>query len=140
MSYHTSDADIQRMIEVANATKENSYSPYSHFRVGAAILCRNGEIYGGCNVENSSYPVGTCAERGAIMNAFAHGAKGEFLSILITSDQKDEFISPCGFCRQALVEFGNLEVLMYKNNGEIRRSHLMEELLPYAFTPASLTA
>ena len=138
--YTTSDEDIKRMLEAATAVKENSYSPYSHFRVGACILCKDGSIYAGTNVENASYPAGTCAERGAIMNAFAHGAKGEFVSILLTSDQENEFISPCGFCRQALVEFGNLEVIMTNKKGELKRLHLMTDLLPLAFTPAALTA
>ncbi|KAK8891419.1 hypothetical protein M9Y10_028628 [Tritrichomonas musculus] len=131
------DAEVQKMFEVANKAKENSYSPYSKFRVGAAILCKDGSIFPGTNVENCSYPVATCAERGAISCAIAHGHR-DFKSILITSDIKDDFITPCGFCRQAIVEFGNLEVILTQACGKMKKMHIAD-LLPMAFTPADLT-
>ena len=132
-----SESDIKKMLEVANKAKENSYSPYSKFRVGAALLCKDGAIIGGTNVENCSYPAGTCAERSAICSAISQGHK-DFVSILITSDIQDDFITPCGICRQALVEFGNIEVILTQGNGTMKKMHI-SDLLPLAFTPADLT-
>ena len=132
-----SDANVKKMFEIANKAKENSYSPYSKFRVGAALLCKDGSIFPGTNIENSSYPVGTCAERSAISCAISNGHR-DFEAILITSDIKDDFISPCGFCRQAIVEFGNLEVILTQANGTMKRLHI-SDLLPMAFTPADLS-
>ena len=136
-THKASDAQIAQMIEVANKAKENSYSPYSKFRVGAALLCKDGSIWPGANVENCSYPAGTCAERSAICCANANGHR-DYVSILITSDIKDDFISPCGICRQAIAEFGNIEVIMTTANGGIKKMHI-SELLPMVFTPADLT-
>lgn len=132
-----SEANIKRMLEVANKAKENSYSPYSKFRVGAAILCKDGSIFPGTNIENCSYPAGTCAERSAISCAISNGHR-DFEAILITSDIKDDFITPCGICRQAIVEFGNLEVILTQGNGTLKRTHIAD-LLPMAFTPADLS-
>ncbi|EAY23385.1 hypothetical protein TVAG_070480 [Trichomonas vaginalis G3] len=138
MAYHTSDEDIKRLFEVASAKKVNSYSPYSHFRVSAALLCRDGSIINGVNVENCSYPNGCCAERSAIYSAISQGYK-DFVAILITSDMKDDFIYPCGMCRQVIAEWGNLEVISTKADGkEIKRYHI-SDLLPEASTPADLT-
>ena len=137
MSRAATDAEVAKMIEVANATKEFSYSPYSHFRVGAAVLCNDGSIIGGTNVENCSYPCGSCAERTAIVSAIAQGKKG-FKSIAVTADVADDFVTPCGFCRQFIAEFGNLEVILTKGNGEIKKMHI-HDLLPMAFTPEDLT-
>ena len=131
------DAEVQKMLEIANKAKENSYSPYSKFRVGAAILCNDGSIFPGTNIENSSYPVGTCAERCAIACAIANGHR-DFKSILITSDIQNDFISPCGFCRQAIVEYGNLEVILTQGCGKMKKMHIAD-LLPMAFTPADLS-
>ncbi|KAH0786359.1 cytidine deaminase [Histomonas meleagridis] len=137
MSYHTSEEDVQRLFKVASATKEYSYSPYSKFRVGAAVLCRDGTIVGGTNIENCSYPNGLCAERAAISSCISQGHK-DIVAILVTSDIKDDFITPCGFCRQFIVEFGNLEVILTKATGEAKRMHITD-ILPMAFSPADLT-
>jgi cytidine deaminase len=132
-----SDSDVQRLLATANAGKENAYCPYSNFRVGAAILCKDGTVIQGCNVENCAYPSGCCAERTAIVSAVSQGHR-DFQSILITSDMKDEFIFPCGFCRQVIAEFGNLEVISTKGSGELLRQHIVD-LLPHAFSPADLS-
>lgn len=137
MSFVTPDADVKRMFEAAKAVKENSYSPYSKFRVGAAVLCEDGAVIPGTNVENCAYPSGCCAERSAIYSAIAQGHKG-FKAILVTSDMKDDHITPCGFCRQVIAEFGNLEVIMTTCDGDAKRMHIAE-LLPLAFSPADLT-
>ena len=137
MAYRTSDEDIKRMFDSAQKNKVNSYSPYSKFAVSAALLCRDGTIVNGVNVENCSYPCGICAERSAISSAISQGHK-DFVAILITSNMKDDFIYPCGMCRQVIAEFGNLEVISTKADfGDIKRYHI-KDLLPEAFTPADL--
>ncbi|KAI9204964.1 cytidine deaminase-like protein [Polychytrium aggregatum] len=88
----------------AQQAKAHSYSPYSKFRVGAALLAKSGRIYSGCNVENASYGGCICAERTAFVKAVSEGER-EFVAIFISSDLED-FISPCGMCRQFMVEFG----------------------------------
>jgi cytidine deaminase len=133
----TSDADVQRLFAAATAVKANAYCPYSHFRVGAAVLCRDGTIFSGCNVENCAYPSGCCAERSAIVSAVSGGHR-DFTAILVTSDVEDDFVTPCGFCRQVIAEFGNLEVISTKPSGESLRLELIE-LLPRAFSPAILS-
>ncbi|HBM81251.1 MAG TPA: cytidine deaminase, partial [Clostridiaceae bacterium] len=81
---------------------ENAYAPYSKFRVGAALLAKDGRIYTGCNIENASYGVTNCAERTAIFKAVSEGVK-DFISIAINSDS-DMFVLPCGVCRQVMAE------------------------------------
>jgi len=95
---------IQNLIKEAQKGKSFSYSPYSHFPVGAAILTKSGKIYNGCNVENASYGGAICAERTTCVKAVSDGEK-EFEAIAICSNM-DDYITPCGFCRQFLVEFG----------------------------------
>lgn len=137
MSYYTSEQDVKRMFEAATANQKNCYVPYSHYPVSAALLCKDGTIVLGVNVENCSYPNGCCAERSAIFGAVSNGHR-DFVSILITSKMGDDFILPCGMCRQVIAEWGNLEVISTKGNGEIKRYHI-SDLLPEAFTPADLT-
>ncbi|MBK8946569.1 MAG: cytidine deaminase [Ignavibacteriae bacterium] len=125
------------LIQIANAAKLKAYAPYSKFRVGAALLSENGEIYTGVNIENSSYGLTNCAERTAIFKAVSEG-ETKFKTIVITSDAED-FISPCGACRQVMMEISgkNLEVVMTNRDNEIRILTL-EELLPYSFNKESL--
>jgi cytidine deaminase len=94
---------IQRLKKEARAARESSYSPYSHFSVGAAALGDNGHIYRGTNVENSSYGLTICAERAAIFSAISHGAKQIAAIALVTSST--EIARPCGACRQVIAEF-----------------------------------
>ncbi|MFZ1292184.1 MAG: cytidine deaminase [Melioribacteraceae bacterium] len=125
------------LIQIANEAKLKAYAPYSKFRVGAALLSENGEVYTGVNVENSSYGLTNCAERTAVFKAVSEG-ESKFKTIVITSDAED-FISPCGACRQVLMEIcgKNLEVVMTNRNNEIRILTL-EELLPNSFNKESL--
>ena len=120
----------------AKATMEQAYAPYSGFRVGAAILGADGSVTVGCNVENASYPAGICAERSAVGTAIAHGVR-EFLALVIVTEAVVP-TPPCGMCRQVLEEFApQLAVMSVTIDGaEARWS--MAELLPSAFTPASL--
>ncbi|XP_077312433.1 cytidine deaminase [Lithobates pipiens] len=132
------DADlIQKLIAECQEAKSFAYCPYSKFRVGAALLGKNGKIYRGCNVENACYTLGICAERNAIDRAVAEGCK-EFLAIAVSSDVEEEFISPCGACRQVMREFGTeLEIFLTKPSGSYLLTSL-HQLLPMSFGPENL--
>ena len=113
-----------------------SHSPYSHFRVGAAVLTSTGKVFTGCNVENSSYSLTICAERTALFKAVSEGHK-KFKAIAIASDENG-FTPPCGACRQVIIELaGNIDVILTKKNGETKIIP-MKELLPLAFTKKNL--
>lgn len=99
-----SHIDFEKLIQAAENTANKSYSPYSHFRVGAAILLRDGNIASGTNVENRSYGLTICAERSAASRAIADGYK-EFLAIAIYSPDSETPLPPCGACRQVISEF-----------------------------------
>ena len=101
------------LIEKAIEAQQFSYSPYSNFKVGAALLCKDGKIFTGCNVENSSYPASICAERTALTKAISEGAR-EFLAIAIVASDLENICYPCGICRQMLGEFSpNMDIVLY---------------------------
>jgi len=128
--------NISRLRAAADAARANAWCPYSHYPVGAALETLDGQVFVGCNVENASYPAGTCAERVALGTAVAAGAR-RFIRVVITSAAHQP-TPPCGICRQALVEFApDLEVIAISPQGQTARWSLAE-LLPAPFTPASL--
>lgn len=128
------DLAIQKIINKAKAVREKAYCPYSKFSVGAALLCDDGTIIDGCNVENVSYGLTICAERTAICKAVSQGQK-VFKCIAICAEMKDKFVGPCGACRQVLAEFNlNLDVYLCKPNNEIMKTSVAQ-LLPLSFTP-----
>ena len=94
----------KELLEKAKEARELSYSPYSHFAVGAALLCKDGRVFKGTNVENSSYPLCMCAERNALYNAMMNGVKKEDMVALALIADTDEPCSPCGACRQVISE------------------------------------
>lgn len=122
----------QKLLSLARAAAANAYCPYSRFAVGAAIESDDGRFYAGCNVENISYPVGTCAEAGAIAAMIAGGSK-KIAAILIYADSQS-LISPCGACRQRIAEFGdkNTPVYLAGKDGIMSQS-TAGELLPSGF-------
>lgn len=123
------------LVRLAHRAMERAYAPYSRFRVGAALEAADGSRHTGCNVENASYPVTTCAERMAIGAAIVAGAR-EFRRLAICASG-DEPASPCGMCRQALAEFGlDLEIVSVTPDGKHARWRL-RDLLPSHFVLAS---
>jgi cytidine deaminase len=116
----------RELYERAVAVAERAYAPYSNYLVGAAALARDGRVFEGVNVENAAYPLGVCAEKSAIVRAVSEGCRpGDLETIAITA-------SPCGGCRQWLVEFGIERVLYADNEGEVVVSS-PAELLPDTF-------
>ena len=121
----------EELVEAAKAARENSYAPFSDFRVGAALETEDGEIISGCNVESASYGLTVCAERVAIWKAISEG-KHEIKNIAVVADT-EELTPPCGVCRQIIWEFGgNVPVTLANLNGK-RETLEMKELLPRAF-------
>lgn len=128
-----SDADL---IELARDYRRHSYSPYSHFPVGAAVLMESGRVFGGCNIENASYPLSNCAERTAIFKALSEGERA-FKALAVVADT-DGSCSPCGACRQVMAEFRIPRIIMANMKGDIAVVS-WEELLPYAFSGDALS-
>lgn len=125
------------LVERARAMHQYSYVPYSHFPVGAALLCRDGTVFTGCNVENAAYGSTICAERTAVVKAVSEGHRDDFVAIAIAGQGAD-YCWPCGACRQMLYEFApELRVLAARGDGEFERVPL-SELLPRGFGPKSL--
>ena len=125
------------MLDVARDVRERAYAPYSNFKVGAAVRGKSGTVYQGCNVENASYPEGTCAEAGAIAAMVAAG-ETELVEVCVIADAPTP-VTPCGGCRQKLVEFGKGEVpvrMATTDGPEITMT--LAELLPGAFKKAQM--
>lgn len=117
------------LLEVAGNMRVNAYSPYSRYRVGAALLAASGNVYGGCNVENGSYGLSICAERAAVAKAVSEGDT-EFIAIAVVTDDGG---TPCGACRQVLAEFGDaIAVIVADAHGKYTLTS-SGELLPLAF-------
>jgi len=127
-----SSAVRERLLRSARKVMKNAYAPFSHFRVGAAILTSKGQIFVGCNVENSSYGMTNCAERTAIFSAIAkHGPALEVRAVAVTNDHGVP-CSPCGACRQVIYEFGPEAVIFYEGKEGPKESPITE-LLPEGF-------
>ena len=130
------------LINKAVEAREKSYSPYSNFAVGAALLTNDGEIFTGANIESSSYTPTVCAERVAFFTA-VHSGKKDFTAIAIVGGKANEslkdFCAPCGVCRQVMAEFanGDFEIVLF--NGESSETYTLSELLPKSFTKNNLT-
>lgn len=128
--------DRDKLIEKAIEAKNFSYSPYSKFRVGAALLTDNNEIITGCNVENASYGLTICAERTAIFKAYSEG-KRRFKAIAISSDDKN-FCPPCGACRQIIWELcGDIDVILIDGNRNTK-TFKASDFLPFPFGDENL--
>ena len=126
--------DYKALIKEAIEAKDMAYAPYSHFRVGAALLAKSGKIYRGCNIENVAFSPTNCAERTAFFKAISEGEK-EFEAIVVNGDA-DDYLFPCGVCRQVMLEFVDPdEFLIYSGKGEEIKTFTLKELLPESFAP-----
>ncbi len=133
---------ITELIQSAMNARKKSYSPYSGFAVGAALLTRELRIYTGCNIENAAYSPGICAERNAVYKAVSEGWRN-FLAIAVvggSAEETDTFAFPCGVCRQVMREFVNPSefIVIVAKNMEEYRIYTLEELLPESFGPDHL--
>ncbi len=130
------------LIRMAIAARKFAYTPYSDFKVGAALRAKNGKIFTGCNIENASFTPTVCAERTALFKAVSEGVT-EFTDIAIvgarTNEINEQITSPCGVCRQALFEFGgkDLNVILAKTEDDFIEEDL-NTLLPYGFGPSNV--
>ena len=128
------------LMESAARAREFSYSPYSHYCVGAALLTADGRIYTGCNVENAGLSATNCAERTAIFKAVSEGIR-DFSAIAVVGGRQGEvspFCAPCGVCRQVLAEFCSPDMPVILGTPEDFRVYTLGEILPFSFTPADL--
>ena len=130
------------LIEKAMEQLQFSYTPYSNFKVGAALLAKNGTIYGGCNIENASYTPTNCAERTAFFKAVSEGVR-EFDAICIVGGKDGvltEYAAPCGVCRQVMMEFCNPDTfqIILATSKEQYEIFTLKELLPLGFGPNNL--
>ncbi len=126
---------------LAKEAMKNSYAPYSNYNVGAALICKNGSVYKGCNVENVSYSLTNCAERTALFSAISNGEK-DFDAICIVGGKNGEisdYAMPCGACRQVLAEFCNYDLKIYvgKSHDDIKE-YKLGDLLPCSFDKSKL--
>lgn len=137
----------KQLMQKAEEMKNMAYCPYSNYCVGAALLTSTGKIYGGCNIENSSYGASNCGERTAVFRAVAEGEK-KFTAIVVCGCKKGsapagnetDFAWPCGICRQVLREFSNpkeMKVIIYVSP-ERYKEFTLEEILPHSFGPEHL--
>lgn len=133
------------LIRLAFKARENAYTPYSNFKVGAALLAKNGKIYQGCNVENATYSPTNCAERTAFFKAVSEGVR-EFNAIAIvgglktTKNGEFEYTPPCGVCRQVMMEFcdyDNFTVILAKSEHEYKE-YKLSEIMPLGFNKNNL--
>ncbi len=131
----------QALVQRALEARENAYCPYSGFAVGAALLCGDGTVYSGCNIECASLSPGNCAERTAFFRAVNDGQRS-FAAIAVAGGPKgqtpDAFCAPCGVCRQVMREFCQPDFAVIMTDGAQRRVMTLEELLPMAFGPDNL--
>ena len=127
--------EYRSLIDLANEARAKAYAPYSNYKVGAALRTKSGRVYTGVNIENAAYPHTICAERVAIFKAVSEGEM-DFEVIAVVTDNGG---SPCGGCRQVLVEFGlDTIVLIANGEGKLVKELTVKELLPDAFTPEHL--
>ena len=135
--------DDRMLIKQALEMRKMAYVPYSHFQVGAALLCADGKVYTGCNIENAAYTPSNCAERTAFFKAVSEGER-EFTAIAITGGAETaeelEYCAPCGVCRQVMMEFcdyDNFKVILAKSEQEYQ-VYSLREILPMGFGPKDL--
>ncbi|SHE45620.1 cytidine deaminase [Thermoanaerobacter uzonensis DSM 18761] len=129
--------DYDKLIELAKEAREKAYVPYSHFKVGACVLTDDGKTYQGCNIENASYGLTNCAERTALFSAYANGDR-KLKAIAVVADTEGP-VSPCGACRQVMLELGGEDMIVILSNMKGDYAVVtVKDLLPGAFTSKDL--
>jgi cytidine deaminase len=126
------------LIEAAKQARLRAHAPYSNFLVGAAVRDEEGRVFGGCNVENAAYPQGWCAEASAIAALILAG--GRKITEVAVTGAGEGLVTPCGGCRQKIREFavGNVKIHVCGEDGSVKRTFTLDELLPYSFGPENL--
>lgn len=129
----------ERLIEEAKKARENAYTPYSKFKVGCAILLKDGKLVYGANVENASYPVTNCAERSALFAAYSQGYREDDIVKMAVVGDTEDFIAPCGACRQVISELvsNETEIILANLKGAVKVVN-KHDLLPFSFTKKDL--
>jgi cytidine deaminase len=128
---------VERLFEVAREAQKRAHAPYSGFHVGAAVLDEHDLVHAGCNVENAAYPLGTCAEAGALAALVANGGK-RVLALLVLGDGEN-LVTPCGGCRQRLRELAAPDTpVLVADRERVRAQFTLEQLLPQSFGPGNL--
>ena len=131
-------ASLDTLFEAAKAIQAKAYTPYSRFKVGAAIATADGQVFTGCNVENAAYPVGSCAEQSAIAAMIAAGESR--IAQIVVMGEGENLVTPCGGCRQRIREFASPDTPVHVAGPEgVRRTLRLDELLPFSFGPDNLT-
>jgi cytidine deaminase len=134
---HLDDPEWTSLLKAAWEARSHAYAPYSDFKVGAAIMTRDGRITSGCNVENAAYPATLCAERSTVCASVAGGSVPGDIIALVVVTEAETLTPPCGACRQVLAEFAeDLPILL--SNGTDLALHRLKDLLPHAFTGRNL--
>ncbi|MDP9750516.1 cytidine deaminase [Thermoanaerobacter pentosaceus] len=129
--------DYEKLIELAKEAREKAYVPYSHFKVGACVLTEDGKTYQGCNIENASYGLTNCAERTALFSAYANGER-KLKAIAVVAETEGP-VSPCGACRQVMMELGGEDMVVVLSNMKGDYAVVtVKDLLPGAFTSKDL--
>jgi cytidine deaminase len=129
--------NINELIKKAKSAREHSYSPYSKFKVGAALKTKNGRVFTGCNIENSSYGLSICAEREVIFKAISAGEKDLDTIAVVTDSNK--LTTPCGACRQVIWEFSKTMTIIVANLKGKKKEFKIKELLAHPFGKGSLS-
>ena len=130
----------EKLCELAVEAMAHSYSPYSGYKVGAALLCSDGSVYQGCNIENAAFSPTNCAERTAFFKAVSEGER-DFVAIAVVGGKRGsapEFCAPCGVCRQVMAEFCGADFRILLGNSEQLKAYTLEEILPLSFTKNNL--
>ena len=126
----------EQLVELAKDAMTRAYSPYSGYKVGAALLCADGSVYQGCNIENASYTPTVCAERTAVFKAVSEG-KRDFIALAVCGGKNGVIAGPfppCGVCRQVLREFCNDDFMIHIANSQGFQTVTLAQLLPYSFS------
>ena len=126
----------EELMALAMEARRNAYAPYSHFRVGAALLCADGTVYTGCNIENAAYDPTNCAERTAFFKAVSEGHRA-FSAIALCGGMEDQIsalCTPCGVCRQVMREFCRDDFLIHMTDGSVIQTKTLADLLPMSFS------